>query len=73
MMGLADVEDLEGRPQCTYTGDVIADVVTTDSAAEPPKTMMGLAPEFAARLGNVMEGHVRRIRTLILRLPIHIT
>jgi hypothetical protein len=42
MMGLADVEDLEGLPQCAYIGDVLADVVITDSAAEPPKTMMGL-------------------------------
>ena len=41
MMGLADVEDLEGLPQCAYIGDVLADVVITDSAAEPPKTMMG--------------------------------
>lgn len=73
MMGLADVEDLEGPPQCTYIGDVLADVVITDFAAEPPKTMMPLAPPLATELSDIVERHARRIRTLILGLPIHIT
>ena len=73
MMGLADVEDLEGLSQCACIGDVLADVVITDSAAEPPKTMMPLAPPLATELGDIMERHIRRVRTLILRLPIHIT
>ena len=59
MMGLADVGDLEGLPQCAYIGDVLADVVITDSAAEPPKTMMGQ---------TIIHGNIAS--HLLLRVPI---